>query len=1574
MASLSLPRVLQLKKNSLEAEREQFEKFQTLAIQKAINANETPVKEKHVRSTLIGTFQEQSAATYWMVALRLPLQDNRIVAWKFCHVTHKLLREGHPACLDDSQRHIGMIDNLGKLWVHLREGYGKLVHLYCSLLMCKLKFHARNPRFPGNMQLTADELDAIAENDVNNYFQICVELFDYMDEILALQAAVFDSLGNARANSMTASGQCRLAALIPCAQDSSQIYDCNVRLLFKLHAALPDDTLGGHRTRFRQQFKKLSSFYKHASSLQYYRNLLTLPVLPSDPPNFLVQSDFGTYVAPVVSIPEPAADEVDAVGALIDTTDLMSQATTPDQLDAFETRASPQPDPVVERDKLIEHLQNELKRLRSERTQLVHDRNTMLSSMREHCTKLESQLHTTQNELEGEKQKAEILSVQTPEIKQKLAETEEKAKVTDEKFQKLKGAYTQLREEHITLIRQKAEVDKLATSLRAAATQHESAKTALQQQLNDRIKDVELLQQSSSSSEEIEAYKLEIANLRAEIEMSRQKEIELETLRASMEALEIEHKTATAEQLEKITTTANDLRETKETLEAIKREKEERETELLRVKEELVGLKEKSGDEYKKVFDEKEAAVKQVAELTRQHLQEKEEQMLCMNKLHEEIESLQQKCIESDTKFALKCNELNEEININKKNFDDIINAKDIEIKDSLERLEQMETQLKNLKSDNEDRIIEETTKVENLQEQITHLTQNRDTNIVLLKDIETEKNSLQSNLDKAIKELNILQESINEKTTLVQNLEIELAETETNNQIAYEQLENRKNEEIALLQERYKSEVADKHSEITELRKLLQENTEIGNEQKTKSEYLLNTITELESKITVQNNEIEQLSLTLKDTSATLDKQNNNFIIKENEYNNEITVLKDKLQNVIDTKDELIDSLKTMISNKDEEVVSLNVEVKNLTDEVLQLKDELQEAQAELEIGKNELLTLEEEHQNISERNDNNLLLKNQELRTLHDEIGKLNKDKSELITEKEKLINEFTIEKQVYINNIKELDDTLKNLQVDCETIRSDKEVVSNELKAEINRLTIENEQVKKGKQEEIDVLTEKLEEQEKILRKDIFDKDRTINEVNDTLEKLKSELQNLNELKIKEKEDFESIISEKDRESQMLEVRLQHSDTKRLNVESELQDLLQHNTVLEADLTAVKMQLEEARKELETQKSKVVQCAGEAALQVTQEALAALERSNPQETNRTAADVAAKALDELAKHSAMKGHEDIAARSAILAAHNTAQLSAYVAELCGASSDIALSDKLHNECRTMLSTTKQCLEAVSSGSGPGSASVEARSLVRRLAEAAARADSAAAGARSVDDELADMGTAIEDAASQIEEMLAASRAGDSGVKLEVNGKILDACTTLMGAVKILVQDARKLQNELGDPTTRQKMYRKNPQWSEGLISAAKAVVFAAKLLVSSADEAVGAGKSGRVESVSAAAHEVAGSTAQLVAASRARAPPAAPALARLGAASRSVAAAAGAVVAAVRAGAALVNEQEALDTSSLTLTATRILEMESKVRSLELETALEAERAKLAALRKRHYHLAQLEENGGITNGKE
>lgn len=116
---------------------------------------------------IIGTYQEKSGAIFWMCALRQQLQENRIVAWKFCHVLHKILREGHPRVIPDSYRYRGKLEDIGKLWQHLRDEYGRLINLYIRLLITKLDFHRRNPRMPGNLQVTAEELESIGENDIN---------------------------------------------------------------------------------------------------------------------------------------------------------------------------------------------------------------------------------------------------------------------------------------------------------------------------------------------------------------------------------------------------------------------------------------------------------------------------------------------------------------------------------------------------------------------------------------------------------------------------------------------------------------------------------------------------------------------------------------------------------------------------------------------------------------------------------------------------------------------------------------------------------------------------------------------------------------------------------------------------------------------------------------------------------------------------------------------------------------------------------------------------------------------------------------------------------------------------------------------------------------------------------------------------------------------------------------------------------------------------------------------------------------------------------------------------------------
>lgn len=75
------------------------------------------MKEKHVRSAIIGTYQERGAQTFWDCIIRLQLNENPVVCWKFCFVLHKVLREGHVNVLKDSQRYRLKIQEHGRFWV-----------------------------------------------------------------------------------------------------------------------------------------------------------------------------------------------------------------------------------------------------------------------------------------------------------------------------------------------------------------------------------------------------------------------------------------------------------------------------------------------------------------------------------------------------------------------------------------------------------------------------------------------------------------------------------------------------------------------------------------------------------------------------------------------------------------------------------------------------------------------------------------------------------------------------------------------------------------------------------------------------------------------------------------------------------------------------------------------------------------------------------------------------------------------------------------------------------------------------------------------------------------------------------------------------------------------------------------------------------------------------------------------------------------------------------------------------------------------------------------------------------------
>uniref|UniRef100_A0A8C0KJD3 Huntingtin interacting protein 1 n=1 Tax=Canis lupus dingo TaxID=286419 RepID=A0A8C0KJD3_CANLU len=275
------------------AERESFERTQTVSINKAINTQEVAVKEKHARNILL----DKGAQTFWSVVNRLPLSSNAVLCWKFCHVFHKLLRDGHPNVLKDSLRYKNELSDMSRMWGHLSEGYGQLCSIYLRLLRTKMEYHTKNPRFPGNLQMSDRQLDEAGESDVNNFFQLTVEMFDYLECELNLFQTVFNSLDMSRSVSVTTAGQCRLAPLIQVILDCSHLYDYTVKLLFKLHSS---------PLRLFSTLRLKDLFYR-SSNLQYFKRLIQIPQLPENPPNFLRASALSEHISPVVVIPAEAS-------------------------------------------------------------------------------------------------------------------------------------------------------------------------------------------------------------------------------------------------------------------------------------------------------------------------------------------------------------------------------------------------------------------------------------------------------------------------------------------------------------------------------------------------------------------------------------------------------------------------------------------------------------------------------------------------------------------------------------------------------------------------------------------------------------------------------------------------------------------------------------------------------------------------------------------------------------------------------------------------------------------------------------------------------------------------------------------------------------------------------------------------------------------------------------------------------------------------------------------------------------------------------------------------------------------
>lgn len=228
-------------------------------------------------------------------------------------------------------------------------------------------------------------------------------------------------------------------------------------------------------------------------------------------------------------------------------------------------------------------------------------------------------------------------------------------------------------------------------------------------------------------------------------------------------------------------------------------------------------------------------------------------------------------------------------------------------------------------------------------------------------------------------------------------------------------------------------------------------------------------------------------------------------------------------------------------------------------------------------------------------------------------------------------------------------------------------------------------------------------------------------------------------------------------------------------------------------------------------------------------------------------------------------------------------------------------------------------------------------------------------------VTSEMESAARAIAEATARLEALRARPKSKFDVLEGHVHDSILNAALAITSAIARLMQAAAASQEEIvregkGSSST-QQFYKKNHRWTEGLISAAKAVAYGTGLLIEAADGVISGTHS--FEQLIVASNEVAAATAQLVAASRVKASLTSKAQHNLELAAKAVTDACKALVKQVKIISNQSTDEEVVDYKAMATHEFKTREMEQQVEILRLEKDLGAARRRLGEMRRAGYH---------------
>eukprot|EP00794_Sanderia_malayensis_P014190 gene14190-15670_t len=733
-------------------ERERFEKEQTECISKAIKSEECAAKEKHIRRTIIGTWQERGSATFWNILGKMPLPSQNIMCWKAMMVFHKILREGHTNCMKDSYVFRRTLKDLYSVYKFSTSLYGQLVTHYLRVLQCKLEFHHRYPKIPGSLVFTDDNPFRMPHRDINDVFHFAVEVLDYQDLLLKLEEEaqyptyhaqittfafiVMKTIDKSKSSSQLHTVQCRIAPLVPLLKECSGIYDIIRYVMIKLHKSLPPDTLSGHRERFNQQFARIKQFTQDADCFAYIKALTSIPKLPDVPPNFLVYT---------MEQPKPKPKVVE------------EKPNTP---------ILPQKD---DRDFLIEQLMREINELQDHLESLERDAVSMRNAMKAQLMQLKEEASQYKRIAQQACDENAFLKSQLEGFTNVTKEDDEAKEKANEMFNKLKQKYTILRNEHVAMIRQNAELKRTSEQAEQKKSEIESSLGEWEQTVQAKEDEIKAIKENLSQLENINSNthdalelvekekNVAIHGLNTELESMKEKLAESEHKKSALE-MDLEKVKSQFEnqlivlqaQLEHMTSsklTQEDARKsTEEALSKIKSDKETLRTEL-----ETENSLLKASLEMQRTATE--GAESQVKEL-KQQLQDQITEL--SNRLTKvQLEKLEQEQARQASESAIEAlkSSTTGELSVLAKSLQESVKEKN----ELLSKKEEMTTEIAMLRSKAEQQNIEMSKQIVNYQSQVAMEASSKEAVSKELHYLRTETQSKIENLSREMETLNLV-------------------------------------------------------------------------------------------------------------------------------------------------------------------------------------------------------------------------------------------------------------------------------------------------------------------------------------------------------------------------------------------------------------------------------------------------------------------------------------------------------------------------------------------------------------------------------------------------------------------------------------------------------------------------------------------------------------------------------------------------------------------------------------------------------------------------------------------------